>query len=114
LNPATRKESLVRRRREDYNRCGRVGRKPEHEVEYYAHTAVGADGKPDRNPAKWQLLSTHLRGANDLVKQSPPRCDDPFHWETRDHDPEDHGLPSLPRTVFDESQSGIEGNQELS
>jgi len=33
-----------------------------HEVNYYAHTAVRSEGTPDRNPAKWQLLSTHLRG----------------------------------------------------
>jgi CRISPR-associated endonuclease/helicase Cas3 len=38
-------------------------------VEYYAHTAVGADGKPDRNPAKWQVLSTHLRNVAELAKR---------------------------------------------
>ena len=60
-NSCKQKESLVRRRKESYNRCGSVRRKPEHKVEYYAHTAVRPDGTPDRDTAKWQLLSTHSR-----------------------------------------------------
>jgi hypothetical protein len=52
---------LATREREDYKPYRRVGRKPEHKVEHYAHTAVRADGKLDRDTAKWQLLTTHLR-----------------------------------------------------
>ena len=32
-------------------------------MEYYAHTAVRADGKPDPDTAKWLVLSAHLRSA---------------------------------------------------
>jgi hypothetical protein len=35
-------------------------------VEYYAHTAVRADGGPESNTAKWQPLSTHLRNVCQL------------------------------------------------
>ena len=59
---------LVTRRGEGYNRCGRVGRKPEHKVEYYAHTAVRSDGTPDLDTANWQLLSTHLRRVSELAR----------------------------------------------
>jgi hypothetical protein len=45
----------------DYNRFDKVGAGIGHDVNYYAHTAVRPDGKPDPNPANWQLLSTHLR-----------------------------------------------------
>jgi CRISPR-associated endonuclease/helicase Cas3 len=38
-------------------------------VEYYAHAAVRADGKPESNTAKWQLLATHLRNVAELAKQ---------------------------------------------
>jgi hypothetical protein len=37
-------------------------------VNYYAHTAVKADGAPDLDTAKWQLLSTHLRNVAALAK----------------------------------------------
>jgi len=37
-------------------------------VNYYAHTAVRPDGKPDPNPAKWQLLSTHLRNVAEKAR----------------------------------------------
>ena len=39
-------------------------------VNYYAHTAVKSDGTPDRNPARWQLLSRHF-GTN-LRKLTKP------------------------------------------
>jgi CRISPR-associated endonuclease/helicase Cas3 len=38
-------------------------------VVYYAHTAVRADGTPERDTAKWQLLSTHLRNVAELAKR---------------------------------------------
>ena len=38
-------------------------------MNYYAHTAVRPDGKPDPNPANWQLLSTHLRNVAGLAKR---------------------------------------------
>lgn len=38
-------------------------------MEYYAHTAVRADGKLERDTAKWQLLSTHLRNVSELAKR---------------------------------------------
>ena len=50
---------LVLARAGGYKRCDKVGKGIGYEVNYYAHTAVRLDGKPDRNPAKWQLLSTH-------------------------------------------------------
>jgi CRISPR-associated endonuclease/helicase Cas3 len=36
-------------------------------VNYYAHTAARPDGSPDRDPANWQFLSTHLRNVADLA-----------------------------------------------
>jgi len=46
-------------------------------VNYYAHTAVRSDGSPELETAKWQLLSTHLRGANNraksLLRHTPAR-----------------------------------------
>ena len=39
-------------------------RKPAYEVNYYAHTAVNADGMPEKDPAKWQLLSTHVENVS--------------------------------------------------
>jgi CRISPR-associated helicase Cas3/CRISPR-associated endonuclease Cas3-HD len=38
-------------------------------LNYYAHTAVKLDGNPDRDPANWQLLSTHLRNVAQLAKR---------------------------------------------
>ena len=38
-------------------------------MEYYAHTAVRVDGKPDPDTAKWQLLSTHLRNVAEQAKR---------------------------------------------
>jgi len=52
-----------------YKRCHKVRTGPEHEVSYYAHTAVNADGTPHPEPAKWQLLSTHLRKVAALAKE---------------------------------------------
>jgi hypothetical protein len=37
-------------------------------VNYYAHTAVKADGSPDLDTANWQLLSTHLGNVAALAK----------------------------------------------
>ncbi|HOC55101.1 MAG TPA: hypothetical protein PKI20_05735 [Verrucomicrobiota bacterium] len=56
-----REKTLVIRWRGDYKRGGKASSGPEHEVNYYAHTAVKSDGTPDPDTAKWQLLSTHLR-----------------------------------------------------
>ena len=39
------------------------------EVNYYAHTAVRSDGKPDPDTAKWQLLSTHLGNVAALARR---------------------------------------------
>jgi hypothetical protein len=60
LHPA-RKEMLVRGWARRYKRCDKVGEGIGYYVNYYAHTAVRSDGTSDRNPANWQLLSTHLR-----------------------------------------------------
>ena len=38
-------------------------------MEYYAHTAVRADGKPELDTAKWQLLSRHLLNVAELAKR---------------------------------------------
>ena len=38
-------------------------------MNYYAHTAEGPDGRPERDQARWQLLSTHLRQVADLAKR---------------------------------------------
>ena len=38
-------------------------------MEYYAHTAVRADGKPDPDTVKWQLLSTHLRNVAEMAQR---------------------------------------------
>lgn len=38
-------------------------------MNYYAHTAVNADGSPDLDTARWQLLSTHLRNVAALAKR---------------------------------------------
>ena len=51
-------------RGESYNRCDRIGRKPEHGVNYYAYKAVRADGAPEADTAKWQFLSRHLRNVS--------------------------------------------------
>lgn len=37
-------------------------------MNYYAHTAVKADGSPDSDTANWQLLSMHLRNVAALAK----------------------------------------------
>jgi len=47
-------------RARDYNYSDKVGAGNGQDVNYYAHTAVRMDGKPDRDQANWQLLSTHL------------------------------------------------------
>ncbi len=44
----------------DYKRCSRIGSRLEPKVNYYAHTAVRADGKPELDTAKWQLLPISL------------------------------------------------------
>jgi len=62
-----REKTLVSRWRGDYKRCGKARNGPEHEVNYYAHTAVKPDGTPDPDTAKWQLLSTHLRNVGALA-----------------------------------------------
>ena len=82
-------------------------------MNYYAHTAVRSDGSPELETAKWQLLSTHLRGANNRAKEPAPAYAGPFHPETRDREPESHGLPTMLRAVFDGPQNGLKGNQEL-
>lgn len=56
-----RKEILVTRWAWTYKRCHKVRTGPEHEVNYYAHTAVKSDGTPDSDKAKWQLLSMRSR-----------------------------------------------------
>ena len=38
-------------------------------MNYYAHTAVSADGTPNPDTAEWQLLSTHLRNVATLAKE---------------------------------------------
>ena len=43
-----------------YKRFDKAGGSVGHSLNYYAHTVVKPDGKLDPNPAKWQLLSTHL------------------------------------------------------
>ncbi len=55
------KRSLASERSRSYQRCGKVGKGIGFKVNYYAHTAARSDGLPDPNPAKWQLLSMHLR-----------------------------------------------------
>ncbi len=57
------------RRVRGYNRFDKAGKGIGHEVSYYAHTAVGSDGTPDRNPANWQLLSTHLLNVAKLAER---------------------------------------------
>jgi CRISPR-associated endonuclease/helicase Cas3 len=52
-----------------YKRYDKVGEGIGYYVNYYAHTAVRSDGTPDRNPANWQLLSTHLRNVAELAKR---------------------------------------------
>jgi hypothetical protein len=54
-------EVLVMGRARRYKRFDKIGEGIGQDVNYYAHTAVRPDGKPDPNPANWQLLSTHLR-----------------------------------------------------
>ena len=39
-------------------------------MNYYAHSATKPDGSPDRDPANWQLLATHLRNVGELVGKS--------------------------------------------
>jgi hypothetical protein len=57
------------RRARGYKRFDKARSRLGHEVNYYAHTAVRSDGKPDPNPANWQLLSTHLRNVAELAKR---------------------------------------------
>jgi hypothetical protein len=67
--PRTRKAILVIQRTGSYNRCDKVRKDLAHEVNYYAHTAVNADGTPDLvTTAKWQLLSAHLRRVASLAR----------------------------------------------
>ena len=56
-------------RARDYNYSDKVGAGNGQDVNYYAHTAVRMDGKPDRDQANWQLLSTHLHKVAKLAKQ---------------------------------------------
>ena len=96
-----------------YKRYVKVGEGIGYYVNYYAHTAVRSDGTSDRNPANWQLLSTRLRGVNDRKKEPAPGCNGPLHLETGDREPKNHGLPTMLRTLFDEPQNGLKGNQQL-
>ena len=109
----TRNSVLVMGRARGYKRFDKAGTRLGHEVNYYAHTAVRLDGAPDQNLANWQLLSMHLRGVNYLAKEPAPGYAGPFHPETRDRESENHGLPTMLRTVFDGAQNGLKGNQEL-
>lgn len=36
---------------------------------FYAHTATGPDGRPDRNPSRWQSLRDHLRNVARLARR---------------------------------------------
>lgn len=60
---------LVRGQVRDYNRNDSAATRLGPRVKYYAHTAVNSDGKPDPNPANWQLLFTHLRNVAELAKR---------------------------------------------
>ena len=38
-------------------------------MNYFAHTAVRADGKPELDTANWQFLSSHLRNVAELAQR---------------------------------------------
>lgn len=48
-----REKTLVSRWHGDYKRCDTARNGPEHEVNYYAHTAVKVDGTPGLDTAGW-------------------------------------------------------------
>ena len=52
-----------------YKRFDKAGQRIGYDLNYYAHTAVRSDAKPDLETANWQLLSTHLRNVAELAKR---------------------------------------------
>src|ERR1017187_3799609 len=67
--PTPRKEVLVMGRARGYKRFDKAGQRIGYDLNYYAHTAVRSDAKPDLETANWQLLSTHLRNVAELAKR---------------------------------------------